>query len=210
MMHYIDIQTWKRKEHFEFFSSFDEPFYGVTVELDCTAVYRTAKANGYSFYLYYMHKILTAVNQTEVMRYRITDDNRVVVYDTISVSPTIGREDGTFGYSRFDYHVDFEQFVAEATKETERIRALDGLGYLCPDRDVIHFSALPWLKFTSVSHARSFKFLDSMPKISVGKVTTGADGKMLMPVSIHVHHGLVDGYHLGLFVQKLEDVFSVN
>ncbi|RVU00570.1 chloramphenicol acetyltransferase [Mucilaginibacter limnophilus] len=206
-MHYIDFSTWKRKEHFEFFSSFDEPFYGVTVDLDCTAVYRTAKANRYSFYLYYMHKILTAVNATEAMRYRITDDHRIVVYDTISVSPTIGREDGTFGYSRFNYDTDFNEFAAAAIKETERIKALDGLGYLCPDKDVIHFSALPWIKFTGISHARSFKFPDSMPKISVGKVSTAADGKMMMPISIHVHHGLADGYHLGLFVQKLEELF---
>lgn len=206
-MHYIDLSTWKRKEHFEFFSSFDEPFFGVNVEIDCTTVYHTAKGNGYSFYLFYMHKILTAVNQIEALRYRITDDNRIIVYDTISVSPTIGREDGTFGYSKFNYNTDFKSFAAEAIKETDRIKALNGLGYLCPDRDVIHFSALPWIKFTGISHARSFKFPDSMPKISVGKVTTAADGKMTMPISIHVHHGLVDGYHLGLFVQELEELF---
>ncbi|GAA4333830.1 chloramphenicol acetyltransferase [Mucilaginibacter gynuensis] len=207
-MKYIDLTTWKRKEHFELFSKFDEPFYGVTIELDCTGVYRNAKENKLSFYLLYLHKILTAVNQTEALKYRITDDGRVAIYDTISVSPTIGRDDGTFGYSRFNYVEDFDQFAADASKETERIKSVSGLGYHCADRDLIHFSALPWIKFTSVSHARSFKWPDSMPKISVGKVTTNADGKMLMPVSIHVHHGLVDGYDLGKFIDNLEAVFA--
>ena len=28
----IEINTWNRKEHFEFFSHFDEPFFGVVSE----------------------------------------------------------------------------------------------------------------------------------------------------------------------------------
>ena len=32
----IDIATWNRKEHFEHFSAFDDPFFGVTVNVDCT------------------------------------------------------------------------------------------------------------------------------------------------------------------------------
>ena len=28
----IDIATWNRKEHFEHFSAFDDPFFGVTVK----------------------------------------------------------------------------------------------------------------------------------------------------------------------------------
>ena len=29
----IDIATWNRKEHFEHFSAFDDPFFGVTVHV---------------------------------------------------------------------------------------------------------------------------------------------------------------------------------
>ena len=29
----IDIATWNRKEHFEHFSAFDDPFFGVTVSM---------------------------------------------------------------------------------------------------------------------------------------------------------------------------------
>ena len=39
----IDIATWNRKEHFEHFSAFDDPFFGVTVNVDCTRAYREAK-----------------------------------------------------------------------------------------------------------------------------------------------------------------------
>ena len=29
----IDISTWKRREHFEVFNTFDEPLFGVVVRL---------------------------------------------------------------------------------------------------------------------------------------------------------------------------------
>ena len=42
----IDIATWNRKEHFEHFSAFDDPFFGVTVNVDCTRTYQEAKEIG--------------------------------------------------------------------------------------------------------------------------------------------------------------------
>lgn len=36
----IDIATWNRREHYEHFSAFDDPFFGVTVNVDCTRAYQ--------------------------------------------------------------------------------------------------------------------------------------------------------------------------
>jgi chloramphenicol O-acetyltransferase type A len=71
--------------------------------------------------------------------------------------------------------------------------------------NLIHYSAIPWLDFTSISHARSFSFPDSCPKISFGKMTE-IDGQKSMSVSIHVHHALVDGYHVGLYVDRFSGI----
>ena len=32
----IDLSTWNRKEHFEFFCTFEEPFFGITTQIDMT------------------------------------------------------------------------------------------------------------------------------------------------------------------------------
>ena len=71
----------------------------------------------------------------------------------------------------------------------------------------IHFSAIPWVDFTSLSHARSFTFPDSAPKISFGKVTE-KDGIKTMAVAIHIHHGLADGYHVGQFVEEFQKLMN--
>jgi chloramphenicol O-acetyltransferase type A len=55
MKHKLDFENWVRKPHYEFFRTFDDPFYGVSVPLDTTEAYRFAKDKGVSFYLYLLH-----------------------------------------------------------------------------------------------------------------------------------------------------------
>ena len=59
----IDIATWNRKEHFEHFSAFDDPFFGVTVHVDCTRSYQEAKDKGVSFSL--LHYIVSSLPQAK-------------------------------------------------------------------------------------------------------------------------------------------------
>ncbi len=97
----IDITHWNRREHFEFFSRFDDPFFGITTLVDFTKAYEHIKAHRRPFFLSSVHFLLKCVNETEAFRLR-TEDGKLVQYDTIHVSPTIGREDGTFGFGTDD------------------------------------------------------------------------------------------------------------
>jgi len=202
----INIQEWKRKHHFNFFSQFDEPFFGVVVNIDCTQAYAKAKAESKSFFLHYLYRALKAANTIEEFRYRILD-GEVVLHDQINVSTTINRPDGTFGFGYFDYSIDENAFITGAQKAIKEVQSTEGLMPSQPGASEIHFSAIPWIDFTSLSHARSFSFPDSAPKISFGKVTE-QNGIKAMPVSIHVHHGLADGYHVGLFVEKFQALMN--
>ncbi|WP_413999830.1 CatA-like O-acetyltransferase [Flavobacterium sp. W1B] len=204
----LDIENWPRKEHFHFFRQFEEPFFGATVQIDCTKAYETAKALKTSFFIYYLHKTLVAVNSIESFRYRISNDN-VFVHDRINGSATIGRENGTFGFSLMEYNPDFAIFNQTAVTEIERIQNTTGLfTRTFEDDNVIHFSAIPWLNFTSLSHARSYTFPDSCPKISFGKMILNESGKRTMPMSVHVHHGLMDGAHLAQFTDYFQEIMN--
>jgi chloramphenicol O-acetyltransferase type A len=63
MKEIVDMNTWIRKDHFKFFNAFEEPFFGVTVDVDCTATYQQAKDLQVSFFLLYLHKSLQAANE---------------------------------------------------------------------------------------------------------------------------------------------------
>ncbi|WP_149243412.1 chloramphenicol acetyltransferase [Dyadobacter sp. 32] len=206
-MSILDLETWPRKEHYHFFSQFSEPFFGVCIDVDCTIAYQKAKDANTSFFLYYLHKSLMAVNKIDCFRYRINADKQIVVHDKVSASATIGRENGTFGFSYMPFDEDFETFRNSSNAEIERIQNTTNLfpDYIADD--VIHYSSLPWLKFTSISHARNLAFPDSVPKISFGKMVTDGISRR-MPVSIHVHHALMDGLHVGEYVDLFQDLLN--
>ena len=75
-----------------------------------------------------------------------------------------------------------------------------------------NISMVPWLEFTSVN-INVFddgRFL--LPIFTIGKYFE-RDGKRLLPLSVQVHHAVCDGYHVGLFVEKLQgsiDAFATN
>ncbi|QHS56689.1 chloramphenicol acetyltransferase [Mucilaginibacter sp. 14171R-50] len=201
----IDLETWSRKHHFEFFNAFDEPLFGATVNIDVTIAYQKAKQRGISFFLYYLHCILTAANKVEEFKYRV-EDGEVYLYDVVNTSTTISRPDTTFGFSYIDHHPDLDQFIIGAQAEIKRVKSTVGLE-LRPVYNVLHVSAIPWVNFTALTHARNFAFKDSMPKISLGKITE-LNGRKTMPVSVTVHHGLMDGRHVGEFIDTFQELLN--
>ncbi|VAW26566.1 putative acetyltransferase, partial [hydrothermal vent metagenome] len=76
-------------------------------------------------------------------------------------------------------------------------------------QDIAYFSAIPWIKFTSVEHAMNTKVLDSVPKIAFGKWEE-REGEKYMPVSVHVHHALMDGLHVGQFYEMFQELLDGN
>ncbi|MBK5721287.1 chloramphenicol acetyltransferase [Dysgonomonas sp. Marseille-P4677] len=201
----IDIENWKRKEHFNFFKTFDDPFFGITVNVDFSTIYYQAKEEGTSFFLYSLHKIMQAVNAVEAFRYRIEDD-KLVCYDIIHPAPTVGREDGTFSFSFFEYYPDIRTFVDNTRQIVEKVKTTTGLGLdASPGRnDVIHYSSVPWIQFTDMKHAVSFGNNAAIPKISTGKYFS-EEQKIMLPVSITANHAVMDGLHISLFLDKLHE-----
>lgn len=206
MKTFIDIDNWARKDHFLFFKGFNEPFFGITTDIDCTCAYAEAKKREVSFFLYYLHKALAAANEIEEFKYRIEGD-RVARYETINASPTVPRPNGTFGFSYMSYQPLFDDFYTGAVAEMDRVSREKTLEPATSNENVIHFSALPWIKFTSVSHARHFNMSDSIPKISFGKIYENENRKM-MPLSIHVNHALMDGYHVGKYIDLFQNLMN--
>lgn len=162
----LNIESWNRKEHFRFFSAFDDPFFGITTNVDFTTIYLEAKHDSQSFFLYSLHHILTKANETDEFKLRIEGENSVVKYDTIHVSPTIGREDGTFGFAFFEYIPDRNDFIQQAIQEITRVKNSTGLSFSknTGREDVIRYSSIPWFSFSEMKHAVSFKNGDSVPR----------------------------------------------
>ena len=46
----IDLENWNRKEHYEFFLNYDNPYFGIVTEIDCTIAFDKAKQEKKSFF----------------------------------------------------------------------------------------------------------------------------------------------------------------
>lgn len=203
-MEIINIESWNRKEHFEFFSRMASPYFGITTEVDCTIAYDNAKENGNSFFAHYLHKSMIAVNSVEELRLRIVD-NKVALFEKINAGSTVGRADGTFGFIFVNFSDDFETFNKELQNEIQTVLNSTGLRLNDDDikKDLIRHSTIPWTSFTGLLHPTNFDRTESVPKITFGKFSI-REGKKYLPVSIEAHHGLVDGFHLAKYLSEFQ------
>lgn len=204
----INQENWKRRAHFEFFNSFEEPYFGIVTEIDCTVAYQKSKENASSFFLRYLYHTLCALNSIEEFRLRVVDD-KIVLFDEIHASATIDKGDETFAFSFIPFYQDFKRFTKEAKEEIAMVKQSEGLNLNenTGRVDVVHISSAPWFKFTGLTHARKFSYKDSVPKISFGRYYR--DGlRLKINVSVHGHHGLMDGYHVGMFLDEFQRLMN--
>jgi chloramphenicol O-acetyltransferase type A len=201
----IDIATWPRHDYYSYFGSCDDPYFGVVVNVDCTAAYNHCKKQDASFFLYYMYQSIKAVNQVENFRYRIID-GEVWLFDRVHPSTTVGRKDHTFGFALFEYKNTFEEFCFNAQKKIAKVEEYQGLpvGENATRLDVIHCTTTPWFSFTGFKHEKNIRCGESIPKFAFGKFFQSGK-KKLLPVSINVNHGLVDGYHVGRYLELFQE-----
>jgi chloramphenicol O-acetyltransferase type A len=197
----IDLDKWERRELFALFDTFSEPFHGVCLRVDCTETFRFAKDHHFSVFLTLVHRSLVAAHQVENFMMRSLDGD-IWRYLTIHGGSAVGRPNGTIGFGHYPFHPQLHEFIREASLEVKRVKASTEITRYS-GQDLIRYSTLPWFDFTSISHARDLSEKDSAPRITFGKISD-VNGRSIMPVSIHVHHGLVDGEHVAQFVELFE------
>lgn len=202
----LNIETWNRKAHFNFFNTFVDPYFGVTAKVDVTKAYAHAKAENKSFFAVYLHACMKAVNAVEAFKYRIENENEVVIHDAIHASATILRPDNTFGFSFIDYDEDYEVFNRNVLQEKERIYNSTDLFPPKNTEDCVYCSAMPWIDFSG--HKEPFHGKkESVPRFAFSKMMNEGSAKK-MNIAITVNHALMDGYHVGQFVEKYQEYLN--
>ncbi len=203
----LNLSQWPRRNQFEFFKKYDNPFFNICSALDVTELYRLCQENSIAFSTALLFAAIDTANKVKEFRYRLKDGG-VVVYDSIYAGSTILNDDDTFNFCYFDYNGNFTDFNNNASdqilKSKHGLVDFDGRN---DDLDIIHFSTIPWISFTSFSNPRNYKTNDSVPKIVFGKYYE-REGRKYLPISVEVHHALMDGWHLGQYLEKLQNLLN--
>ncbi len=198
----IDIASWKRRDHYTHFSSFDYPHFNLTAPVNISNLPSFTKETGISIYQTIIYLLLRCANEIEEFRTRIHDDS-VVLYDTVHAGPTVMGSDDLFGFCFIEYQEHFGSFIHVADTQIRAAAmnvSLDG----DPRDDVVYMSAIPWVSFTGILHPVHISPADSIPRVSWGKIYHEGDTRM-MPLSVQLSHALADGIHVGRYFQALEE-----
>lgn len=205
----IDPLTWRRRDHFRFYRQFDNPFFNVCAPVDVSAVYDASRRvpDRISFFTAILYASTRAVNESEELRCRIRGE-RVVVHPVVHPGSTVLLADETFRFASYTYHPEYARFHEGVRRVLEAVRKDPGPLDPQADRDDrVHYTVLPWIALTSFSHPRRWGTEDAVPKIVFGRHAEGPSGRA-MPVSIEVHHGLVDGLHVGRWFQRFQALLT--
>jgi chloramphenicol O-acetyltransferase type A len=201
---YLDLDTWNRRSAFDYFRGFDIPTFNLCARLDVSLLKQAVKDLRIgSLSLAYHFIAIRLANDIAPFRYRL-EGERVRVHAAVHGATTVLRDDDSFGFATLEHNRDFAAFCVQGGQALARGRLVTTA--FEPNQHgtaTVHMTTLPWVHFSSFSHARKWGPHDSIPKISFGRIDS--DGaRHWMPLSVDVHHALMDGLHVGRFFEGFE------
>jgi chloramphenicol O-acetyltransferase type A len=202
----LNIEEWPRRSTYEFFKDYEDPFFNFAANLDVTALYRFCKANALSFSLTGLYYSLVAANEIREFRIRLVDD-RLVEFDRIHATQTILNDDETFSFAYFEMQDDVFEFNRSGKVAVEKYKALKTFDVESDRADLIYYSVIPWVSFTSFKHASRLDKRQTVPRIVFGKIFEDND-RMLMPLSVEANHTIMDGFHVGKFFRRFQELIN--
>lgn len=205
--HPIDIRKWERGEIFYYFSKMAPTSYSITVSMDVTEMRKNLKSRELKFFPSYLYIVTKLLNQQ--MEFKIADKDGVLGYwDTLTpLYASFHEDDKTFSLMWTEYRDNFMGFYQQYLEN--KINYGSNHGALAqkdstPPLNSYTISCIPWIKFQHFSlHSYENKPY-YFPTVESGKIYE--DGaRYMLPLSITLHHAATDGYHVKVFLEKLQE-----
>ena len=198
----IDLGSWPRRKHFELFRGLAYPYFNLCADVDVKPLVRAVRERGASFTAHLVYLLARAANEIPEFRHRIRGDD-VIEHRVVHPSVTVLTENDLFAFCTIEYVKDAGVFVRSAIEAIECTRRDPSIDDEPERDDFLFMTAIPWVSFTSMMHPVPLSPPDSIPRIAWGRYRTEVDRRP-MPLSVHAHHGLMDGIHAGRFFERVQ------
>jgi chloramphenicol O-acetyltransferase len=88
MARFLDLESWPRRQTFEYFRGYDKPYFNICASLEAGPLVELVRSEPeVSFFLAYLYLSLRAANESEPFRYRLSE-GRVLVHERIHAGTT--------------------------------------------------------------------------------------------------------------------------
>lgn len=206
----IDLKTYSRKAHLDSFMSMQYPQFSITADIDVTELKRFCERENYSFFLSFLHVVALSADSIPQLRQRIhmlhDGDGAFEIreYSQCPTSHTEATGNELYCYCNLHHRMPWDEYISAATELQQKAREQ---GRLEEDMEIEAFcfvTCIPWIRYSDITHPMTDRF-DSNPRFSWGKYEEDFRGKLMMPLTAAVHHGLVDGIHVGKFYKTVKE-----
>ena len=206
----IDVGTWDRREHFEYYSKISTPHYCIAFNIDITKLLCYTRKHHISFYYSLIYLCTQSINSIDEFLLEIEGNRVFQVKRRVPCFTDLRKNATAFHMVSLPCEGTLIEFATRAREESLNhplpVDALAGL-----DEPQIIYSCIPWADITMCSNERDYndpKLKDDTAPILVwGKYTQHGD-KYMINMTLDVNHRLIDGYFVGLFVHKLESMIE--
>lgn len=196
-----------RKKHFAFFNEMNHPHFNIAANVDITQLLKTIKENNLSFTATVLFLVAKTANSIPEFRWRIRDQ-KVVEHDQVNPSFTVPTQvSEAFSFCYVDYQAIYTDFAHAFALAKSKMMEEPSFEDEEHRDDYLFISAIPWVSFTMFQHAMPYHPTDSVPRIAWGKFFE-ENGKSKMPLSIQVHHALMDGRHVGQYFELIQELMD--
>ena len=204
-MKYIEFNNPHRKKHFDFFKNMNHPHFSITANVDIHFLLSQIKEEGLPFMPTIAWAVSKVANGLPPFRQRIRG-GQVVEHEVVHPSFAVDTEAAdVFSFCEVKYTDDYPAFISDALKKIATTKTQPSFEDEHGRDDYLFLSSIPWVSFTGITHAMHYHPHDSVPRITWGKYFE-QNGKTMLPLSVQVHHALVDGKYVGRYFQGFEEI----
>lgn len=194
-----EIDNFDRENIFRHYHICDNPFLNITTKVDVTNIVNYCKKYK-NFYATMGYLICKAANKIDNFKYRF-QDNKFYYCDELITNYTDLYSDGNIGYYDVEYSDDYQSYIDNFKKVKEKF--LKDNNYETNNKlNEIWLSCNPWMKCTSIISPFNKNCL--IPQIIWDKYELEND-KYYVNLTMVIHHGFADGYHISKFLNLLEE-----
>lgn len=199
MFQRIDIESWERREFYEHFINEVRCTYSTTVPIDITKI-KTKRLYPAMIWL-----LTKTVNEMPEFRTALTDQG-LGIYDEVHPAYTVfNKNNKNFSGIWTEFNPDYHEFLKSYEMDTTLFSS--SVSYAPkPGRpmNTIDISMVPWFTFTAFDINVFDEGKYFLPIFTMGKFFD-TEGKRMLPLAIQVHHAVCDGYHVGRFIEILQE-----
>ena len=199
----LNLASWPRRTHFETYRQLDYPHFNMTATIDVERMLPVARSHSASLTIAITYLLTRTANQIVNFRWRIRGDE-VVEHEVVHPSITILTPDNLFSFCTMEYHTAYSRFAENAAEMIQKVRENPTLEDETAQDELLFMTSIPWVSFSSFMHPVHFHPIDSVPRLAWGKIHQ-VEGHSVMPLSVQGHHALMDGLHVGLYFEKMQE-----